>query len=196
MCGLAVKQWEISGGGYEPKGIFSQNGKQVDPNQDRKLQQLLSYGWLCNNASIREKTSKQGMLRKAVSEYVMDGDPTEGALVVAAMKAGYTKQSLDQYFRRVREFPFDSARKMMSVVVKDRQGRSFVITKGAPDVILGQCTKMTYRRREEALTSDRKAEVERVVDQLASQALRTIAIAYRPLGATETCTQAFEAERN
>lgn len=189
------KKWEISGGGYEPKGSFSQNGNLFDPNRDRKLQQLLSYGWLCNNASIQQKTSKQGLLRKAVTEYVMDGDPTEGALVVAAMKAGYTKKSLDGYFTRVREFPFDSARKMMSVVVKDQQGRSFVITKGAPDVILGQCTKLAYGGQEEALTATRQSEVEGVIDQLASQALRTIAIAYRRLGAGETCGQAFEAER-
>lgn len=190
------KQWEVSGGGYEPKGVFSLDGKSFDPSKNRNLQQLLSYGWLCNNANIQEKTSKQGMLRKSVTEYVMDGDPTEGALVVSAMKAGYTKQSLDQYFTRVREFPFDSARKMMSVVVKDRQGRSYVITKGAPDVILSQCTNITYGGHEQALSSDRKTEVEAVVDRLASQALRTIAIAYRPLGARETCTQAFEAERN
>ncbi|WP_144450905.1 calcium-translocating P-type ATPase, SERCA-type [Halalkalibacter nanhaiisediminis] len=190
------KQWKVSGGGYEPKGVFSLDGKSFDPSKNRNLQQLLSYGWLCNNANIQEKTSKQGMLRKSVTEYVMDGDPTEGALVVSAMKAGYTKQSLDQYFTRVKEFPFDSARKMMSVVVKDRQGRSYIITKGAPDVILSQCMNITYGGHEQALSSDRKAEVEAVVDHLASQALRTIAIAYRPLGARETCTQAFEAERN
>ncbi|NEU29429.1 calcium-translocating P-type ATPase, SERCA-type [bacterium LRH843] len=189
------KMWGVTGGGYEPRGEFVQNGIKVDPNRDRKLQQLLSYGWLCNNASIKEKATRQGMLRKTVTDYVMDGDPTEGALVVAAMKAGYTKQTLDQYFARVREFPFDSARKMMSVIVKDQKGRLFVITKGAPDVILGQCTKMTYDSREEILTQARREEVEGVVDKLASQALRTIAIAYRPLQPGETCHQAFDAER-
>ncbi|GAE24189.1 cation-transporting ATPase [Halalkalibacter wakoensis JCM 9140] len=189
------KLWEISGGGYEPEGTFTQNGKKIDPNKERKLQQLVSYGWLCNNANLIEKTVKQGMLRKHTTEYVMDGDPTEGALVVAAMKAGYTKEGLEKHFQRVTEFPFDSARKMMSVIVKDARGRSFIITKGAPDVVLGQCTKIAYGSNEEALTSKRKEEVEAAVDQLAGRALRTIAIAYRPLGAQEVCKQPFEAER-
>jgi Ca2+-transporting ATPase len=189
------KLWTITGNGYEPKGSFLLNNKKVNPNEERKLQQLLSFGWICNNASLLEKTVKQGMLKKQTTEYAMDGDPTEGALVVAAMKAGYSKKGLDQHYKRIFEFPFDSARKMMSVIVKDQKGRSFVITKGAPDVVLGQCTKIVYGTNEEALTSRRKSEVESVIENLAGRALRTIAIAYRPLGANESCKQAFEAER-
>jgi Ca2+-transporting ATPase len=187
--------WEISGGGYEPSGAFIQNGKKVDPSRDRTLQQLLSYGWLCNNSNLIEKNVKQGMLRKHVKEYMIDGDPTEGALVVASMKAGYTKKGLEKHFARVLEFPFDSARKMMSVIVKDQKGRSYVITKGAPDVVLGRCNKLVYGGNEEALTSSRRREVEEVIGQLASKALRTIAIAYRPLQDKEVCKQPFEAER-
>ena len=65
----------------------------------------------------------------------LDGDPTEGALVVAALKAGYSKEGLSKRYQVVQEFPFDSTRKMMSVVVKDRSGQRILITKGAPDVI-------------------------------------------------------------
>ncbi|GAA3323359.1 hypothetical protein GCM10020331_046910 [Ectobacillus funiculus] len=60
----------------------------------------------------------------------LDGDPTEGALVAAAMKAGITREGLQEQFQIVKEFPFDSARKMMSVVVRDRNGKQFVVTKG------------------------------------------------------------------
>ncbi|WP_066150378.1 calcium-translocating P-type ATPase, SERCA-type [Halalkalibacter krulwichiae] len=187
--------WTITGNGYEPKGDFLKSGKKANPAKERTLQQLLSFGWLCNNASLLEKTTKQGMLRKQVKEYVMDGDPTEGALVVAAMKAGYSEEGLEQHYKRILEFPFDSARKMMSVIVQDKKGRSFVITKGAPDVVLGQCQKIVYGSNEEALTSRRRTEVESVIDHLAGNALRTIAIAYRPLGNKESCKQAFEAER-
>jgi Ca2+-transporting ATPase len=142
------------------------------------------------------RTKKQGMLRKTETNYVLDGDPTEGALVVAPEKAGYSSDGLTQQFTRVKEFPFDSARKMMSVVVKDKQGRSYVMTKGAPDVILSQCTKIVYDNRSEAMTQKRREEVDTVITSLASQALRTIAVAYRPLNSNESCSSAFEAERN
>ncbi|MET3505099.1 calcium-translocating P-type ATPase, SERCA-type [Halalkalibacter oceani] len=187
--------WEVTGGGYEPEGTFFKHGKQADPQQSRRLQQLLSYGWLCNNATLELRTEKQGLLRRQKQEYVLDGDPTEGALVVAAMKAGYDQEELSQHFSREKEFPFDSTRKMMSVIVKGRNGRRYVITKGAPDVILTQCRSLVYGTAEEPLTPARKNEVGQVVNQMAAQALRTIAIAYRPLDREEDCRQAFEAER-
>ncbi|WP_368504018.1 calcium-translocating P-type ATPase, SERCA-type [Alkalihalophilus sp. As8PL] len=189
------KSWSVSGLGYEPSGSFHLNGVEVSPARERALQQLLSYGALCNNATLMERSIKQGMLRKERREFVLDGDPTEGALVVAAMKAGYSTNGLKEQYTRLLEFPFDSARKMMSVIVKDKQGRSFIITKGAPDVILSQCTTIAYNNQTEAFTSQRKDEVEKVIATLSSQALRTIAVAYRPLKANEICQQSFEAER-
>jgi P-type Ca2+ transporter type 2C len=189
------KSWDVSGLGYEPSGSFHLNGVEVIPARERALQQLLSYGALCNNATLMERSIKQGMLRKERREFVLDGDPTEGALVVAAMKAGYSTNGLKEQYTRLLEFPFDSARKMMSVIVKDKQGRSFIITKGAPDVILSQCTTIAYNNQTEAFTSQRKDEVEKLIATLSSQALRTIAVAYRPLKANEICQQSFEAER-
>ncbi|MDV2685370.1 calcium-translocating P-type ATPase, SERCA-type [Alkalihalophilus lindianensis] len=189
------KSWSVSGLGYEPSGSFHLNGVEISPARERALQQLLSYGALCNNATLMERSIKQGMLRKERREFVLDGDPTEGALVVAAMKAGYSTIGLKEQYTRLLEFPFDSARKMMSVIVRDKQGRSFIITKGAPDVILSQCTTIAYNNQTEALTSQRKDEVEKVIATLSSQALRTIAVAYRPLKTNEICQQSFEAER-
>ncbi|MCM3489640.1 calcium-translocating P-type ATPase, SERCA-type [Alkalihalophilus marmarensis] len=189
------KLWEVSGNGYEPSGAFRLAGVEVLPERERALQQLLSYGAICNNASLMTRSIKQGMLRKERTEYVLDGDPTEGALVVAAMKAGYSTEGLNEQYTRVMEFPFDSARKMMSVIVKDKKGRSFIITKGAPDVVLSQCTTISYNQQTEAFTSSRRTEVEGVISNLSSKALRTIAIAYRPLKANEVCSQPFEAER-
>ncbi|WP_100408170.1 calcium-translocating P-type ATPase, SERCA-type [Bacillus solitudinis] len=188
------RAWNVSGTGFDSKGNFTSDGKEIAPDRDPTLQQLLSYGLLCNNSTIQTKIKKQGMLRKTSTEYILDGDPTEGALVVSAQKAGYSSDGLKQQFKRVKEFPFDSVRKMMSVVVKDKQGRSFIITKGAPDVVLNQCKKIIYDNSVESMTPKYRDEVNKVISLLGSQALRTIAIAYRPLNTTETCSSAFDAE--
>lgn len=158
--------------------------------------QILSYGALCSNASLQQKSvKKKGVFKKDVTEYVTDGDPTEAALVIAAHKAGFSKEGLQKQLKKVAEFPFDSTRKMMSVVVQDRQGKKFVLTKGAPDVVLSQCTYMSMNPRRERMAAAHQQQVEAVIEQMAGQALRTIAIAYRPLNEGETCKTAYEAER-
>ncbi|TRY21758.1 cation-transporting P-type ATPase, partial [Geobacillus sp. LEMMJ02] len=116
--------WTVSGTGYEPKGTFLLNGKQE--KIDTSLQQLLLFGALCNHAELKKKGRT----------YMIDGDPTEGALVVAAAKAGWTKDKIANEFTIEHEFPFDSTRKMMTVIVKDRSNRRFIVTKGAPDMLL------------------------------------------------------------
>ena len=80
---------------------------------------------LCNHAELLQEKK----------DFRIDGDPTEGALLVSAMKAGYNREQLLNEFKMIREFPFDSTRKMMSVIIKDANGRQFVVTKGAPDVL-------------------------------------------------------------
>ena len=87
--------------------------KKINPAKTKSLYQLLTFGSLCNNANIIQK-------KKA---YVLDGDPTEGALVAAAI-SGITREALKGKFEIIREFPFDSTRKMMSVIVRDREGKS------------------------------------------------------------------------
>lgn len=182
---VADEVWSVTGTGYVPIGEFKKNGQRVDPKQHPTIQQLLCYGWLCNNAMIVARKTKGSLLKKEKKQFVLDGDPTEGALVVAAMKAGYTKEVLDEYFTRVKEIPFDSARKMMSVVVRQKDGRHYLITKGAPDIVLNRCLKICANKTETVLTHAYKAKVERAVEQLTSRALRTIAIAYRPLSLAE-----------
>lgn len=154
----------VDGTGYAPVGNFS---KPVTPD----IKQLLTFGLLCNNAQIvKEK-----------KEYKLIGDPTEGALIVAAMKAGLDQNIRNGRFRIVKEFPFDSKRKMMSVIVEDQYKRRFVITKGAPDVILASCQYCLKDGTKKVLTAKEQTLIEAKVHQLASQALRTLAVAYKPL---------------
>ncbi|WP_071459391.1 calcium-translocating P-type ATPase, SERCA-type [Bacillus massilinigeriensis] len=163
------KTWMIDGSGYKPEGSFRHGDNEVDVESEKALGQLLTFGMLCNHAEIGEIDG----------EYFIEGDPTEGALLVAAMKAGWRQEDLKKQFQVIREFPFDSKRKRMSVVIKDKVGRNFVVTKGAPDVLAGLCKQILWNDRPQPLGKDMQDNVQEAVNTLAGQALRTIAIAYK-----------------
>ncbi|MGD6899793.1 calcium-translocating P-type ATPase, SERCA-type [Bacillus infantis] len=180
------KQWTVDGIGYEPSGNFYNDDKRVDVKAQKSLQQMLMFGLLCNHAELADKKG----------EYSIDGDPTEGALLVAAMKAGYRRESLMDQYQVLNEFPFDSARKMMSIIVKDRNGRQFIVTKGAPDVLAGISDSILWNDKRQMMTGEMKKEVQEAIDGLASQALRTIAIGFRELPANQVVLDEKEAEKN
>ncbi|RFU68798.1 calcium-translocating P-type ATPase, SERCA-type [Bacillus sp. V59.32b] len=179
------KEWSVSGTGYEPNGSFMDDTLQVNPKQEKSLHQLLTFGLLCNKAELLTKDD----------QYVLDGDPTEGALLVAAMKAGLTRDKLKRKFTIVKEFPFDSTRKMMSVVVKDENGKQFVVTKGAPDVLISQCGSILWDEKLQQLNRDMKNSVQAAIDGLAAQALRTIAVGYKPISPNTVLLHEAEAEK-
>lgn len=181
------KMWGVTGTGYEPTGEFLTGDRTVHPNEDKALMQILSFGMLASQAEIRMKAS----------DYILDGDPTEGALVVAGMKAGLTKEKLVEQFSVIKEFPFDSTRKMMSVIVQDQGGKRYVIAKGAPDVLVSNCHDVLWDGRKESLSNRKHTDIQDTIEQLANRALRTIAIAYKPLTNEQgsNITQ-WEAERN
>jgi P-type Ca2+ transporter type 2C len=180
------KTWTVDGIGYTPEGKFFSAGKLSDPRSSKPLQQLLTFGMLCNNAELVEKEN----------ERIIDGDPTEGALLVAAMKAGLTRSGLLNQFEIVNEFPFDSQRKMMSMIVKDKTGRQFVVTKGAPDVLIGLSTSILWDDRQQHLSNELKGQVQGAIDGLAEKALRTIAIAFKPLTGNTVILSENEAEKD
>ncbi|QIZ67272.1 cation-translocating P-type ATPase [Geobacillus subterraneus] len=178
------RTFAVSGVGLETDGEFSERGRTVDPNRVPQLARLLTMGVLCNSSELKEENGRR---------YV-DGDPTEGALLVAAAKAGLAKGMLLREYTIEQEFPFDSERKMMTVIVRDRNGRRFVVTKGAPDVLLERADRLEWNGREQALTPAWKEAVEKAVHQMAASALRTIAVAYRPLADNEKIKSEEEAE--
>ncbi|MFJ5622174.1 cation-translocating P-type ATPase [Peribacillus loiseleuriae] len=180
------KTWNVSGTGYQPDGEFYDGEKKVAPKSDKSLHQLLTFGLLCNHADLVVKDSK----------YVVDGDPTEGALLVSAMKAGLTRESIMNNFTIVKEFPFDSTRKMMSVVVKDENGKQFVVVKGAPDVLISRCDSILWSQKSQFLSKENINHVQEAINGLASLALRTIAIGFKPLSPGTILLDEAEAERN
>ena len=180
------KTWTVDGIGYEPQGKYYKDNEIIDPKQDKVLQQLLTFGMLCNHAEILQKED----------EFVLNGDPTEGAMLVAGMKAGFTRKQLLTQFEIVNEFPFDSTRKMMSVVVKDPSGRQFIVTKGAPDVLSGKSTAILMGNKTQAYGKDAKNMVQEAINGLASQALRTIAIGFKEIAPNTIILHEQEAEKD
>lgn len=180
------KSWNVSGTGYEPEGDFYEDDRKIDVRDRKPLLQLLTFGMLCNNAEITMQEKK----------YVVNGDPTEGALASAAIKAGLTREALSHEFRVIQEFPFDSERKMMTVIAESKNGDRFVVTKGAPDVLLTKTNEWLWNNRQERMTDQFKKRIENEVSGMAKDALRTIAIAFRPLKKDELVSSHHEAERN
>jgi len=193
----AVRLWcdgetfEITGDGYKPEGKFIHGGDNLDFSQHPAVTTILWAGLLSNDA-ILEVSGKN----EDTPTYRMVGDPTEGALVVAAAKAGLWRDSMEQAFPRVAENPFDSARKTMSTLheVKDASPQAspfndpkaapgyVLCVKGAPDVVLAACTH-TQRLNDEAapLTPQLRERVAEANATFSSDALRVLAVAYRVL---------------
>lgn len=178
-------QWLVDGVGYEPQGNFYRNDNQVEPKEDKALQQMLMFGMLCNHAEIKRKEN----------EFVIDGDPTEGALLVVAMKAGYNRDTLLSQFQIMKEFPFDSERKMMSIVVKDQHGKQYIVTKGAPDVLAGVSESILWDGKRKFLNREAAGHIQKAIEDLASQALRTIAIGVKELSPNTIILDEKEAEK-
>ncbi|WP_201713744.1 cation-translocating P-type ATPase [Rossellomorea arthrocnemi] len=176
------RTWTVTGTGYEPDGQFYNGEQRVTPHSENALQQLLTFGMLCNHAELvtREKS------------FFVDGDPTEGALLVAGLKAGLSREGLQKKFTIVKEFPFDSTRKMMSIIVVDQNGKHFSVTKGAPDVLVGKSESILWEGKLHPKSREITEKVEGAIGEMSSNALRNIAIAYKPIKdrAVETLMEA------
>jgi Ca2+-transporting ATPase len=167
---------------------FTANGRAIDPLKQHAVKLLLEIGWLCNNAKItRVRKEEAGAVDKIKSIFArqeaweIEGDPTEGALLVAAAKAGLTEEALNRSYFRMDELPFDSDRKCMSVICGNSGGESFVFTKGAPDEIIKKCSKIYTSKGVTALNPALKIGVLRINDRMAGEALRVLGFAYKKL---------------
>ena len=171
--------FEVTGEGYEPVGHIREtlNVKRETTSEDPSrlpsgLRQLLEAAVLCNGATLQQENGTWRII----------GDPTEGALLVAAAKAGLTKAELEGQGSLEREIPFDAERKMMTTVHRTEQGRK-AYSKGAPDVLLTRCAeRITREGRIEALDEAHRQQISDANASLAQHALRVLGVAYRPLG--------------
>ena len=177
------KMYTVSGKGNETDGAFFEEGRELD-KLHKSLQQLLTFGLLCNASEVREDG---GTLH-------VEGSATDAAIHVAALKAGYSKEQLAGQFTIIKEYPFDSIRKMMSVLVRDQSGKVFVVTKGAPDVLLGKCKHVLWNERTKELDNGTAGTIQNAIDEMASQALRTIAVAFKQVSSDSTYTDEKQLE--
>jgi len=189
---------DVSGDGYAPFGNITNAGAVVDPNKNLMLSRLLQVGVLCNNATLFEEEKeikrKKGKDEEK-KEWQIKGDPTDGALVVLGAKAGFTQHSLETAHRRITEFPFDSERKRMSVIVSAPQGR-LICTKGAPDVLLQHCSYILWDNKVIPFTATLKSKVLAANESMAAGALRVIGFAYREMKITDRADDENEVENS
>lgn len=178
----------FSGEGYAPHGKISFTGGAESERRNRKGWELAcQIAALCNNAYLKKKEMVlTGLFRQGKAEWQILGDPTEGALLVAAGKGGFWREALEKERQKIAEFPFDSERKRMSVVYRRRDGRETVYTKGAPDVLLNLCSKVWWEGEIIPLSPEIKAKILAQNDRLAAQALRVLGLCYRELSKEES----------
>ncbi|MCK9918235.1 HAD-IC family P-type ATPase, partial [Microbacteriaceae bacterium K1510] len=177
-----------SGRGYEPKGeISSGRGKSVALHSDVNLLNLIRIAERCNNASLisdEQTERKMLVLTKTAQTWRVLGDPTEGALLVVAKKAKQThngKRGQIQTAERIDELPFDSDRKMMSIVDRTSDGKLTLLTKGAVEAILQRCSHILWKGETVALTQRMRMQILERTEEMAANALRVLGFAYRTL---------------
>ncbi len=161
---------DVTGGGYEPVGEFKLEGDNIKTEDIGDLQTLLSISALANDAD----------LENTPDGYKVIGDPTEGALITLAGKGGINKHTINTEFPRVEEIPFDSDRKMMTTFHKDYIPNKIVsFTKGAPDIIINRCNRISIYGKISEFDDEMKKEVLKVNSYFSKDALRVLAFAYK-----------------
>ncbi len=163
---------EFEGTGYAPEGaMHRRGGEAVEGELKEEVLLALAAGARANNARLEEEEGR----------WMVKGDPTEGALVVAACKAGLGERIADR-FERVQEIPFSSERKLMSTIHENGEATSLrLFTKGAPEVLLSRSTRELVGSEPRPLSEERRSQIQSANEELAGQALRTLATGYRPL---------------
>lgn len=177
----ATKMWvpdriaEVSGVGYNPAGYFTNSGKALEKEEYGEIEKLLEISALCNSAKLEPPSDRN-------RSWSIVGDPTDGALLVTAIKYGLTPQSMlaQKPIRSI--IPFDSRRKRMTTIHK-YDHKICAYTKGAPRSILSICSRVLVKDRVESLSKEHLDAAETRIREFAEEGLRVIAVAYSELPA-------------
>ncbi|NWF99242.1 MAG: HAD-IC family P-type ATPase [Nitrospirae bacterium] len=154
--------YEVEGSGYEPKGNIFYEGIPIDVKESKNLISVLRIGLLCNESNLYEEDS----------QFKIDGDPTEGALIVSAIKAGLNLEEEKEKYEQIAIIPFESERGYMATLHKHR-GKKIIFVKGSPEKILNMCK--SYPDGDEI----NKKEILKIASEFAKEGLRVLAFAYR-----------------
>lgn len=195
VCKLFINNQSIniSGESYKPEGIFSNEDGSVLDKQELLNQELFktffNIAILCNNSNlIKPQNTKD--------DWTISGDPTEGALIVMAGKAGVNLQDVKGKNKRTFHFPFESIRKMMSTLNVNDTGQQFIFTKGAPLETLEKCEYIFADGKIRTITDNDKKEIQQKNDKFAKEGLRVLAFAYKELKIDTTAITTKEQAEN
>ncbi|MGQ4914663.1 MAG: calcium-translocating P-type ATPase, SERCA-type [Candidatus Asgardarchaeia archaeon] len=164
--------FHVTGDGYAPQGDILNTSNEKITSFKASLKYLLLVSALCNNAYLIQKNG----------EWSIVGDPTEGALLVLAMKAGFSKELLKEDFKDINEFSFDSVRKRMTVVVKNKHtGELLALTKGAPEEVLAISSYIYDGEKIRTITHEDKEKILNANKDMANKAYRVLAFAFKKI---------------
>ncbi|MBD2447293.1 cation-translocating P-type ATPase [Nostoc sp. FACHB-152] len=201
------KTFKITGEGYAPVGDFQLDSQKIPVEDYAEIPALLVACAVCNDS----------VLQKEKGEWAILGDPTEGALVTLAGKAGIEKDQWNSKLPRVSEFPFSSERKRMSVITQVEEvatgepsltgidpaiagfvnSESYLMfTKGSPELILARCTQIRLGTNTAPLTEEQRSQILAANDQMASKGLRVLGFSYKALSAVPPEGSDEESEKN
>ena len=163
---------EITGAGYQIEGEFLVGGSKLEPTADDSLMLALKIGCLCNDSTLKPDGTKYKVL----------GDPTEGAFLVAGIKAGLDRDNIQKEQKRLAELPFSSEKRYMATLHICQDGSAIVFVKGAVDNVLAMCKGIRLNGVDLELTAEIKEKIEKANLEMASKALRVMAAAYGDCG--------------
>lgn len=157
----------------EGKLSVFKDGREIHQDKAQGLGLMLKIGIICGNTHVINHDNSHGL--------DIEGDPTEVGLARAAIDSGLDKDYIDSCYRRVREIPFDSERKLMSVICKTKAGDYFLFAKGAPEIILGKSNRILLNNRERNISYDDKEKLLTETREMSSRALRVMGFAYKKI---------------
>lgn len=170
---------------------FLEGGTAFSPKSAGATRLALSIAAVCNNAEL--STGYHGIFSRERQQII--GEPTESALLAAALGAGFAPSELNRRYRRIAEIPFDSDRKRMSVIVEN-DGRRLLFVKGAPDVIMKRCSLIYIKGSEVLFSTAHKQRMIKLNDEMADSALRVLGFAYREIAANGSGGYSESIEKN
>lgn len=158
--------FEVSGGGYKPRGGFSLGGKNITLSDHSTLSELAQAALLCNDAELHE----------AGDQWVVQGDPTEGALVSMGIKAGIEHTSIKEMYPRTDVIPFESEHRFMATLHHDHFGHGFIYVKGAPEKVMTMCNRQRMAGEDQTINTE---YWNKRVEEMAGRGERVLAIAFK-----------------
>ena len=195
--------YNVEGEGDDLRGGIYAAGKRIDASPEAGMEQMFLGMTLCNNAFLprawrrgrfKDETLSAGSGPvRGPSQELLQGDPLERALLICAAKAGFWKEELEEKYLRIKEFPFNADRKCMSVIYQ-KGTEKVVYVKGAPESLLEKSAYLLEGGRVRPLSSGDRQRILSRVDEMAAEALRTLAVAYRILPEQAEPTKASEVE--